>query len=138
MLLSLFSVFPRNIFSFMFSLNLVTSGEDLNFYYVHMLLSRHFNTLFFRNHETQNGILTIPFLKVEDAGEYVCSASNEFGVSQAVVVLRIGGICRKHSSKSVLKYIYIYIYIYIGREGGREGVYFQKLHTYIICTQKSI
>jgi len=46
---------------------------------------------FRRNHETQNGILTIPFLKVEDAGEYVCSASNEFGVSQAIVVLRIGG-----------------------------------------------
>ncbi|KAK2193775.1 hypothetical protein NP493_5g02050 [Ridgeia piscesae] len=45
-----------------------------------------------RNHETQNGILTIPFLKVEDAGEYVCSASNEFGVSQAIVVLRIGAM----------------------------------------------
>ena len=43
-----------------------------------------------RNHETQNGVLTIPIVRPEDFGEYVCIATNPHGFAEGVIILQSG------------------------------------------------
>jgi dystroglycan 1 len=43
-----------------------------------------------RDHELSEGVLVIPNFQQEDAGEYVCIASNRFGSAQGVIVITIG------------------------------------------------
>lgn len=38
----------------------------------------------------RDGVLYIPYLREEDLGEYVCSATNQFGEATGVVVLNTG------------------------------------------------
>jgi len=46
---------------------------------------------YFRDHEVRDGVLTIPQLRKEDLGEYVCIASNKFGTAKGYILLDTGG-----------------------------------------------
>ena len=46
-----------------------------------------------REHSVVGGVLTIPSVKAEDLGEYICTARNQFGTTQSIIVLKSGGMC---------------------------------------------
>ena len=46
-----------------------------------------------RQHVIQGGVLTIPRTREEDSGQYLCTASNEDGKTESVVVLTVNGRC---------------------------------------------
>jgi Immunoglobulin I-set domain len=42
-------------------------------------------------HTVENGLLTIPNVRAEDFGEYVCHARNKYGHAEAIIELSSGG-----------------------------------------------
>jgi len=42
-------------------------------------------------HTVENGLLTIPEVREDDYGEYVCHARNKYGHAEAIIELVSGG-----------------------------------------------
>jgi dystroglycan 1 len=57
------------------------------------------------NHEVRDGTLLIPSLAPEDFGEYVCTASNQFGRSESVVILEHTGEFVPYFTQNPTSYI---------------------------------